>query len=129
MSSSINFEAELSNKQSTIKVGLTLISFEEDNILFVYCPALDLTGYGYTEDEAKESFSQTLKIHINYTTRKKTFFKDLEKHGWVIKNRKRPKSPDFDYLLKNNKQFKEIVNKRNFTKYSQEIQLPESVYA
>ena len=36
---------------------------------------------------------------------------------------------DFDFLFKHNKQFKSIVNKRDFSKYKEKIQIPESVYA
>ena len=128
MNSRLNFQAEISSRNSTINAELTLISFEEDNVFFVYCPALDLTGYGNNENDARDSFSQTLRMYINYTTNKKTLLKDLELHGWCVKNRRRLKSPNFDFLLKHNKQFKSIVNKRDFSKYKQEIQLPESVY-
>lgn len=124
-----NFKAEHLTQDSTINVELTLISFTEENMFFVYCPALDLTGYGDNEKDAKNSFSQTLKMYLNYTTENKTFIKDLTVHGWTVKNRKRLKSPDFDFLLQHNKQFKRIVNKRDFSKYKEEIKLPESVYS
>ena len=129
MNNRINYTTELSTQNSTVNMELTLISFIEDNVYFVYCPALDLTGYGDNEKEAKNSFSQTLKMYIDYTTDKKTFIQDLEGHGWMVKNRKNLKSPDFDFLLQYNKQFKSIVNKRNFSKFKEEIQLSESVYS
>jgi hypothetical protein len=123
MGNRLHLRAEFSNKDSTIKTELTLISFEEDHVCFMYCPALDLTGYGDSEAEAGESFSQVLNIYINYTTDKGTLLKDLESHGWSV-NTRRIKSPDFDFLLRHNRQFKSIVNNRNFKKFNKEVQLP-----
>ena len=125
----INFRAELSNEQSTIKTGLSLIHFEEENVHFVYCPALDITGYGYDKNEAKGSFTQSLKMYFEYTTDKKTLFKDLEAHGWVVKNKRKIKAPDFNFLFEHNEQLKKIVNEKAFSKYDELIQLPDCVYA
>ena len=129
MNDKLNFKAKLSNKDSTIITELALISFEDENVFFVYCPALDITGYGYDTNEAKKSFAQSLKMYFEYTTNKKTLSKDLESHGWIVKNKRKLKSPDFDFLFKHNEQFKRIVNERNFSKYNEQVQFPECVYA
>ena len=128
MNDKLNFKAELSNEKTTIKTELTLIAFEDENVHFVYCPALDITGYGYNNNEAKESFAQTLKMYLEYTTDKNTLIKDLESHGWTVKNKRKLKAPDFDFLLHRNKEFKRIVSKRNFRKYNEQVQFPECVY-
>ena len=39
-----------------IKVTVDLISFEEAENVIYYCPAFDLSGYGNSEHEAKQSF-------------------------------------------------------------------------
>jgi hypothetical protein len=129
MNDKLNFKAELSNKKSTIKTGLSLICFEDENVHFVYCPALDITGYGYDTNEAKESFAQSLKMYFEYTTNKNTLFNDLESHGWVVKNKRKIKSPDFDFLFGHNEQLKKIVNERPFSKYDELIQFPDYAYA
>ena len=129
MNNKLNFKAELSGKKSTIKTELTLITFEDNNVHFVYCPALDITGYGYDTSQAKESFTQTLKMYFEYTTNKNTLIRDLESHGWTVKNKRKLKAPDFDFLLRKNKEFKRIVTKRDFTKYDEQIQFPDCVYA
>ena len=113
MNNKLNYKAKHTSEGSTISTELTLISFEEGDVSFVYCPALDLTGYGNDEDEAKKSFSQTLKMYFDDTTNKNTLFQDLEKHGWIIEKQKKLKSPDFDFLFRRNKQFKSIVNISN----------------
>ena len=130
MDNRLKFKGKMTNSSSIIHTELPLISFVEDDVHFVYCPALDLTGYGENEIEARNSFTQTLKIYFDYTTNKKTLTKDLERHGWKVRsNNKKLKAPDFDFLFKKNKQFKEIVNNRNFSKYNEQIQIPECVYA
>ena len=129
MGENISYNAAFTNKHSVITMDLSLVSFVDDKVFFVYCPALDLTGYGNNEDEAQQSFSQTLKMYFEDTIHKNTLFKDLERHGWVVKKQNRLKSPDFDYLFKTNRQLKGIVNNRDFTKYTKQIQFPECVYA
>ena len=99
MSNRLNFKGKITNSSSIIHTELPLISFVEDDVHFVYCPALDLTGYGNNESEAKNSFTQTLKIYFDYTTNKKTLQKDLEDHGWKVKRNRKLKAPDFDFMF------------------------------
>jgi len=129
MGENINSKVVFANKHSVITTELSLVSFVEDNVCFVYCPALDLTGYGINEEEAKKSFAQTLKMYFEDTIDKNTLLKDLVRHGWEIKKQNKLKSPDFDFMFKNNRQLKRIVNSRDFTKYNKQIQFPECVYA
>ena len=129
MNNRLNFKAELSNEGSKIETELALISFQEDDVYFVYCPALDLTGYGDSEEEAKNSFAQTLKIYLDYTISNQTLLRDLEKHGWNVEGKKKLKSPDFAFLFKHNEQFKSIVNQRSFSKYNEIVKFPEYTYA
>ena len=97
-------------------ITLQLISFEEDGLTFVYAPALDLTGYGKNEDEAKRSFEITLKEFVKYTDNKSAIVKELEKHGWVVKKKgnlnKGVKAPSYIDMLENNF---EIIKPENVT--------------
>jgi len=129
MNDRLNFKAELSNEDSTVETELALVSFQEEGVYFVYCPALDLTGYGDNEEEAKSSFATTLKIYLDYTINNNTLLEDLEKHGWRIKSKNKLKSPDFAFLFKHNEQFKSIVNYRSFSKYNEIVKFPEYIYA
>jgi predicted RNase H-like HicB family nuclease len=117
-----SFSAELTNKKSTIKVNLPIISFEDEGVFFVYCPALDVTGYGYTEDEAHTSFAQVLKMHINYTMSKRTFVDDLKEHGWTIKNKKTFKPPLLSESITGNDDLRNIVDSKNYKVYSEEVE-------
>ena len=78
-----NFKTRVINSpEGELIVRVDIIQFIEDSICYVYCPALDLTGYGLNEAEAKQSFEITLLEYIKYTTNKKTFKKDLQSLGW-----------------------------------------------
>jgi len=96
MGENINSNAVFTNKHSVITTELSLVSFVEDNLFFVYCPALDITGYGNNEEEAKKSFDQTLKMYFEDTIDNNTLLKDLEHHGWEIKKQNKLTPPDFD---------------------------------
>lgn len=51
-------------------MDLSLIPFNEGDVIIIYSPALDLSGYGYNEKEAKESFEITLEEFLNYIIEK-----------------------------------------------------------
>ncbi|WP_250631473.1 hypothetical protein [Rhodoflexus caldus] len=66
-----------------IKVSLPVVEFKEDNIYFVYSPALDLTGYDRTLKGARRSFEETLNYFLEYTLENQTLEKEL-KRLWNI---------------------------------------------
>lgn len=115
--------------KNKIKCKLPLIIFEEDNNIITFCPALDLSGYGATEEEAKRSFEITLSEYFNYTVHKKTLVDDLKKHGWTIKKnlRKPAIPPTMQDLLQNNHDFNRIFNNFNFKKKDATIDIPALV--
>lgn len=63
--------------------------WEEEGIHFVFAPALDLTGYGNSEEEAKRSFEVTLAEFLQYTNNKQTFYDELEHLGWSVNRKKK----------------------------------------
>lgn len=90
----------------------------------MYCPALDLTGYGNSAEEAKKSFETIIEEYIRYTHTKKTIFEDLEKLGWATNKRtRRVVSPDFENFLSENDQFKELYLSKNLKKESSNLNL------
>ncbi|HEY4787807.1 MAG TPA: hypothetical protein VIH57_17245 [Bacteroidales bacterium] len=68
-----------------VSFKLPIIAFEEDGAKIVYCPALDLSGYGLDENEADESFKISLDQFISYTIHKNTLDKELRRLGWKVK--------------------------------------------
>jgi len=108
-----------------IKVKLSIIFFEEDGSRIMYCPALDLSGYGSNENEAIESFKLTLGEYFNYTVNKGTLAKDLKRMGWTVKNQnKKMNPPSMLYLLNENKNFSRIFNDHSYRKFDQVFDIP-----
>jgi hypothetical protein len=108
-----------------VDVKLSLIAFVEDNAHIIYCPALDLSGYGTDEKEAMESFQVVLGEFLLYTTNKKTFFDALRKMGWQIKSKSKPFiPPSLSKLLDENENFSRIFNDHSFKKFDRKISIP-----
>lgn len=110
----------------SIDVKLNIIFFINDDSHIVFCPALNITGYGASENEAMESFKTSLSEYFLYTNNKKTLAKDLEGLGWKIrKNLRKPATPpEMSYLLRTNEDFKNIFNNYDYRKASTHITLP-----
>nr|WP_320059262.1 hypothetical protein [uncultured Bacteroides sp.] len=87
--SNLLFEGQLeSSNGTTLHAKLEMYLFQEDDSFIVYCPALDLSAYGDSEEEAKKAFDKTFELHILYCLRKKTLYEDLKNHGWNIRSKK-----------------------------------------
>jgi len=111
--------------EGKIALKLPLIAFEEDGCQIVYCPALDISGYGNNEDEANESFTTSLKSFFSYTIHKKTFKNELQRLGWKVKSKNKPMiPPEMSKLLSQNDNFNRIFNSYAFRKYDQNINIP-----
>ena len=115
------------HKGRDIKVKLGMYTFKEGDSFIVYCPALDLSSYGDTDEQAKEAFKGVLVSTIKYMLDKNTLKDDLINRGWEIKSmkQKRIKAPSIDTLLGNNESFRDILNNKDYSKYNQEVGIPE----
>jgi hypothetical protein len=114
---------------NSVSCKIPLIIFQDDNAFIVYCPALDLSGYGNTEEEANNSFRITLSEYFRYTVNKKTLATDLEKHGWKLKSslRKSAIPPTIGQLLESNEDFNRIFNTYDFKKTDTTVEIPSIV--
>ncbi len=107
LSGRLNARINRGNHHFDIK--LSLLKWNEDNIFYVYAPALDLTGYGNNQMEAEDSFKIMLEEFIKYTDNKKTIYKELERLGWMVnKRKKRVHPPEHDQMLEDNETFREL---------------------
>jgi hypothetical protein len=118
--------ANWSKGNTMINFRLPFIAFQESGSLVIYCPALDLSGYGATEKEAEESFKISMDEYFKYTLNKKTLFSDLQRLGWkVFKNGKKPLTPpDLSSLLAENENFSRIFNRHSFRKFVKTVSIP-----
>lgn len=123
---SLNVESKFSGAKGNITVKVPVLSFKEDNAVIIYCPALDLSGSGNSESEAKDSFAITVSEYLNYTINKGTIWTDLKKLGWTIqKNKKKPASPPpMSELLEKNDEFSRIFDTYPYKKFDTGFKLP-----
>lgn len=109
------------NRGGNLTVTLDVYVFMDENSYIAYSPALDLSGYGESEEDAKSSFSIVMGEYIEYCTSHRTLLKDLRAHGWKVRSLKQRKmsAPSFDVLLKNNETFKDILENKEYRKVAE----------
>ena len=104
---------------------LNLIFFKDEEAYYSYCPALDLLGYGDTENEAQKSFNIVLEEYIRYTTENQTLIEDLKSLGWkIIGNDKKLMPPKISECLNGDNEFNNIFNNYDFVKRSIPVEMP-----
>ncbi len=74
----------ITKNKSLFKVEVAVFISKEGDSVIAYCPALELSSYGDTEDEARSSFEEVLEIFIEETVNKGTLEKVLLKLGWTL---------------------------------------------
>ncbi len=121
-----NVSAKWEGKQMTIILELPFFSFIDNGFYVLYCPALDLTGYGKTPEAAENSFTTVMNEYFTYTTNKNTLIADLQRLGWKTgKSKNKPFTPPLiSDLIATNESFTEIINNYPFTKYDRLVAIP-----
>ena len=76
-------------EKKEFSVDLPIIQFEEDGSSIIYCPAIDVFGYGINPAEAEKSFSTSLLEFLKYTINKSTLISELKRLGWSISKSKK----------------------------------------
>ncbi|MCX6235491.1 MAG: hypothetical protein NT175_12380 [Bacteroidetes bacterium] len=123
----LKFKAGYLGPKNKINVVLALITFKENDICFVYSPTLDITGYGNTDQEARDSFNIALKEFLRYTTNKKTLNDELKRLGWtIVKHQPNPiyNQPFLDQLLRDKSYLKDIIREKEFSRINERVALP-----
>lgn len=127
--SKLNFKGSIANKNQLHTFQLSLFSFMDDGCRIIYSPALDLSGYGKTETEAKESFKIAFSAFVEYTSNKNSLLNELKRLGWQVSNTKLKKNkpieaPVLAKLLESNDYLATIFDTKNFKKYNEFVELP-----
>ena len=120
----LKFEAKMASNAETIDCQLSIFTFKEDDVVIYYSPALDLSGTGYDDKQAKQSFEIAFNEFMNYTMNKKTFFKELKRLGWSIRKKKKPQSPPLNKMLGKNEYLANIFENQDFSKFNQPVTFP-----
>lgn len=111
---------------NTINVNVPVMLFQEDGNHIAYVPALDISGYGKTEDEAKSSLAVSLDEYFSYTTNKNTLLADLKAHGWAIKKKTKPFiAPAITDLINKNEYLNDILNQRAYKMDRMDVAMPQ----
>ena len=120
------FSGTWKDEKHKVKVTIPLIIFEDTGSQIVYCPALDISGYGHSEPEAFDSFQTSLGEFFRYTLNKNTLLSELIRMGWNIKNSKTKAMtpPPMSKLLIENENFSNIFNNFSFRKIDETIAIP-----
>jgi hypothetical protein len=124
MPKNLGHTSQYRDGKKRINVKLSLIEFEEDGLYFIYSPALDLTGYGKTEKEAKQSYNLAIEEFLKYTTHKETILQELERLGWTISKKKKLSAPSLSALLQSRSYLDEIFTEKNFRKTDETVSIP-----
>lgn len=123
--SELHFIGNIGLNNDIFNVGLSLVEFIEDDVTIIYSPALNLSGYGYSSEEAKDSFNIALHEFFRYTNNKKTFAAVMKELGWSIKGgKKNPKiePPLNSELVANNPLYNEIINSKTYKVYNETVE-------
>ncbi len=130
MPKKIKIEGTFNNVSHTVHVGLMLFYFiDENGTHIVYCPHLDLSGYGTTEVEANTSFDYSLGEFFDYTLKKNTLKQVLSELGWRVGGLKRKSAhirpPELSELIRKNSYVSEILNTTEFSTKRKDVALPQ----
>ncbi|MFZ5552973.1 MAG: hypothetical protein ACOZCO_07645 [Bacteroidota bacterium] len=118
------FSGKFKGKKYTVDVNLTVLTWKDKDIYYVYAPALDLTGYDKSLNAAKDSFTETLNQTLNYMQNKGTIFDELERLGWTVnRKKKRVVAPNHEEILSDNKHYRDLVKKAGVRKSKRDIEL------
>ena len=123
--STLHFNGQIGFPGCIFQVGLSLIEFNEYDVTIIYSPALNISGYGYNPDEAKNSFNIALHEFFQYTNNKKTFDKILKELGWTFKGGKKKskiEAPLNSHLIAKNPLYNDIINSKNYKVYQEDVE-------
>jgi hypothetical protein len=115
-------EGQYSDGSHRIQFSLSVYTWQQDGVFFVYSPTLDVVGYGNTQIEAENSFSVTLEEFNRYVTNKGTVYDELENLGWLV-NRKKKKftQPDFEDIKNDNEDFMDIIKSGIASRHERDV--------
>lgn len=117
-----SFTGQYSVDGNVVGVSVPVYLWSEDGITYAMAPALDITGYGKSEAEAKRSFEVMLQEFVSYTHRKKTIYKVLEGLGWTTnRKKKRVVPPAIEDLIQDNEDVREMIARPGVRRYEEKM--------
>jgi predicted RNase H-like HicB family nuclease len=78
-------EVKTSQLKKIISADVTVMLYQQGDYVMAYCPALELSSYGKTEQEATAAFREALDIFLEYCGEQGTLEQNLIACGWDIR--------------------------------------------
>lgn len=102
---------------------LQVLVYKESGVFAAYAPALDLFGYGETEEVALKSLEIVLEEFIQYAVENDTLRIELKRLGWEIgkKDDQTLRPPTVESMIKNNPVVSDIYNNREFSQKKKSV--------
>ena len=117
---------KFADNKNIVTVNLQVMIFLDNGTSIAYIPALDISGYGKTEPEAKSSLEHSLNEYFSYTLAKNTLIKDLKAHNWTIAKKNKPFiAPDITDLIGRNEYLHDILNMRSYKMDRMDVAMPQ----
>jgi predicted RNase H-like HicB family nuclease len=66
-----------------IPIDFSLIIFKENNAFVAYCPELDISNFGNSIDEARESLKTAVRLFLEESEKMGTLFDILKETGYT----------------------------------------------
>jgi predicted RNase H-like HicB family nuclease len=70
---------------NTVDVSLDVLLIKEGDYIVSFCPALNLSSFGDTEEDAKKGFDEAMTIFLDELHKRGTLEKVLLNLGWQLK--------------------------------------------
>ncbi len=71
--------------KKTVSATVTVMLYKQGDFIVAYCPALDLSSYAQSEEEAVVSFKEALDIFLEYCEENGTLEQNLVACGWQLR--------------------------------------------
>jgi len=105
--------------------NIPIFVLQEGNAIIYYSPVFDLSGYGNTENEARESLKVAIEEFFRYTMNKKTLEAELSRLSWTkLKRKKKFVQPAMTDMIKKHAYLSEIINEYDFRKQTMPVAIP-----
>ena len=85
-------ENYIKNSGKTVEVGVEVLLAQDGDYIVAVCPALNLSSFGKTSEEAKDAFHEALQLFMEDIIERQTLEKALLDLGWTLR-----KLPTFEY--------------------------------
>lgn len=78
----------IAKNTDSAEIGVEVMLVKDGEYIVATCPALELSSFGKTVDEAKEAFHEALSLFMEDLVERQTLERALPDLGWTL--RKRP---------------------------------------